>query len=745
MPTNFRTFSIATQYRVEHSYDLIGFDGEVATLEFTLGVRRTSGTGPGYSGPLILDMGTEVGPSGGGQGGPEHFQVDFTNTNYIELRRSVTQSGTPGTPWPGEWISTIVTKAVSEPGWGTISASRIQLNMPDVSKATQPSFAPDPFEAGSAITITLPRKDSSYTHDLFYTFGNLRNQFIDSGVGTSYSTTPPLSLLSQIPGAAAGPYTITAVTKDSVGLELGSKSFTGTLTVPTASRPTVSAFNATDSNTVVASAVGAYVQGLSVLKLNSITAAAASGAVITDRRLSVEGANLRIGDTKALLTSGTVPVIARAWDSRGLEGSLGGNLNVLAYVAPSTAAQAFRSNASGTAVDNGSHITISGLSRIKSLVNATERNAMTIRVFTKPLSSATWTARNVLTPTTTSGGGFLSHSAPIVVSGGAAFNPNESYSVRIDVSDKFNTVSLEHTIATSYITVYLDGETVGIAKRRERGALDVGGESYAVGSFSTPPLYGDANKAVFSGQYGTLGGVTLNLPGAPSGHGVGVIDVTRSPDTASDSIVQRYRPTSGIARWIRSGTVSRATQVATLGAWVLDSTFGRASGTTAERLALTGVQTGVEFYDTSTSLTYTCRAGKWMVSPGQVLASMTGPASNTTGAGAVVGSVISTVPLEIGQRVKIVSNFSQFPVSGVASIVATLWRNNASNVTFSTFDGAALSRMSSPATGIVQGGRGCNAIYTTTVAAKVSAAIYTNDANSGVYGADGTFLRIESA
>lgn len=169
-------------------------------------------------------------------------------------------------------------------------------------------------------------------------------------------------------------------------------------------------------------------------------------------------------------------------------------------------------------------------------------------------------------------------------------------------------------------------------------------------------------------------------------------------------------------------------------------------GLDAARIALAApdLRNGIEFQTTDTNLVWTRRSGAWFIAPGQVLGMMEQQGANQGGANVLAGSIVSTPALPVGQRVKITASFSQFN-QGVAgtSVVNVNARNNATDVSATVFDKSAPSRVYGPSAGVVQGGRIMT--LTTTVAAKVSAAIYTTNAASFVYNADITTLMIESA
>lgn len=170
-------------------------------------------------------------------------------------------------------------------------------------------------------------------------------------------------------------------------------------------------------------------------------------------------------------------------------------------------------------------------------------------------------------------------------------------------------------------------------------------------------------------------------------------------------------------------------------------------GTDAQRLAMTApnLRNGIEFQTTDTNLVWQRSAGIWSLVPGQILASGIGPTTSSTGAGTLVGSIISTPVLPVGQRLKIVSSFSQYTNGTGTSVIDTKIRNNAANVSVADFDMNVPSRAYNAGGALVTSGRGCTALFTTTTAAKVSMGIFVASAASILYGLDGTHYWIESA
>lgn len=172
-------------------------------------------------------------------------------------------------------------------------------------------------------------------------------------------------------------------------------------------------------------------------------------------------------------------------------------------------------------------------------------------------------------------------------------------------------------------------------------------------------------------------------------------------------------------------------------------------GTDSQRTALVAPQlrNGIEFQTTDTNLTWQRRSGTWFIAPGQVLGAMTGPATNVTGAaGTLAGTIVSTPVLPVGQRVKVFAFYSQY-TTGTANANYTMLRvrNNAADVTYAIADMVVGMRGYSAATSGVHDSVTPAGIFTTTVAAKVSAGVYLASGTTGIYGQDSFQMWIESA
>lgn len=658
-------FTTKPTFRLEQAVNVIGWEPIAgapgtynALVEVIVGIRRMSGA--------LTDSGTgtiAVGFGGGGESKP--FTYNFAATDYVQIYRATWKRAT--TMLADNWSAT----ANPTSTLGTATATVGPMTYPAYTAATQPSFTPNPFTAGTSITVALPRTNATYTHDVLYSFGALVDVQLATGVGTTYSTTPPVTLGTQIPNAPEGPYTITAVTRTSAGVEVGRLSFTGTLRMPSSEAPTVTAYAVSDTNATVAAQVGTFVQGLSVLRLDSVTATAKQGATIVDRRLSIEGQSLPTSGTRALLLSGSIPIVAQAWDSRGLQGQLAGNVNVLQYSPPvvgtvlpaAPSGSVYRSTAGGVYDPNGQNITFKLLGDVASLINGTEKNTFTVRISTRPFDSSVWTVRNTVTPsTTTSGGRIRAGAQNIVVGGGAIYLNDNSYVVRVEVYDKFNAVVSDTTISTSFVTIDLNGQYIGVGKLHQRGTADVGGEGYFRGVYTTYQFVASANNASWAGSFyvdSTTTGMPAGIPAVPyflrvdrfvAGGGVEGVVQYLSPITDPDRVI-----------YTRSAFASLDTAVVSWDPWVARGQAKLGFGTDAQRLALPAgsLFDGLHYWTTDTSIMWRRISGAWQQHiPGTPWAVATGV--GTTPAG---GSLAVTFPagrFNVAPTVTVTSTSARF-------------------------------------------------------------------------------------
>lgn len=347
--------------------------------------------------------------------------------------------------------------------------------LPTIPRATTPTLSGGGgFTTGAVRTISLPRASSNFTHDVTYSFRGLSGT-IATGAGVSTSWTPPHNLMEALTNGTSANVTITVVTKQGSTV-IGTRSAQFSLTAAASIVPTVSQVLWDDNNPVVKTNIGAFVQGLSLIK-GAVTAAGVYGSTITERRLRIGSTILPEGTPIQIAGSGTVTAQGEAVDSRGRLGTASANFNVLPYQPPRLGSggwQIRRANSAGTPDDNGQYLRLDLHALVNSLeVASVEKNALTVSVRTRPVGGA-WTNRNTISPG-------LSYNSHVLITGGATYLTSQSYEVEVTLTDRTGSepTRMSTTVATAAVTLDLDGNSVGVGKYRERGTLDVGGDGYA--------------------------------------------------------------------------------------------------------------------------------------------------------------------------------------------------------------------------------------------------------------------------
>lgn len=394
------------------------------------------------------------------------------------------------------------------------------LVLDTIPRATTPTVSGNAFTTGQSTTINLPYATSSFRHDLTFRIGSEVVHTI-SNAASSTSWTPPHDLATRFTNSASTTVQITTVTKTSAsGSSVGSKVNNFTLNAGASIVPTVTQVAWQDQNPLTTNNVGALVQGQSRIK-GVVTASGIYGSTITTRSVSVDGVQYSDSDVIELPKSGVISASGTAIDSRNRSATADGTFNVLPYEVPQLGDGGFQvlraspenpGNPNGNWVpdDLGTRLIIDLDAFASSLVvSSVEKNALHILVETRPASGGVWTTRNTISPG-------LSYDGRIKVTGGSQFPVQESFEVRITLTDNVVDMPTEliTTIPTATVALDMNGTSVGVGKYHERGTLDVAGDGYFSGDLKlTEPdsvldVAGDAN---FSGNLNlTDSGVLLS-------------------------------------------------------------------------------------------------------------------------------------------------------------------------------------------------------------------------------------------
>ena len=213
---------------------------------------------------------------------------------------------------------------------------------------------------GSPVTVNISREVSSFTHKVYYSFGETKDYLLGSSVGTSLTFTPSMNDCKYIPNSTKGTATIRVDTYNG-STKIGSTSKNFTLNVPASVVPTFSKIEFTPAASDVPADWGIYVRTKSKVIVRITGAAGTYGSTIKSYLISGGGysgtaASLTTG---YLNTAGTVTFTAKITDSRGRTATKTASITVTDYAPPVLSSVAgFRCDAEGTEQDDGNYISL---------------------------------------------------------------------------------------------------------------------------------------------------------------------------------------------------------------------------------------------------------------------------------------------------------------------------------------------------------------------------------------------------
>lgn len=213
---------------------------------------------------------------------------------------------------------------------------------------------------GSPVTVNISREVSSFTHKVYYSFGETKDYLLGSSVGTSLTFTPSMNDCKYIPNSTKGTAAIRVDTYNG-STKIGSASKNFTLNVPASVVPTFSKIEFTPAASDVPADWGIYVRTKSKVIVKITGTAGAYGSTIKSYSISGggysgTGSSLTTG---FLNTAGTVTFTAKITDSRGRTATKTASITVTDYTPPVLSSVAgFRCDSAGTEQDDGNYISL---------------------------------------------------------------------------------------------------------------------------------------------------------------------------------------------------------------------------------------------------------------------------------------------------------------------------------------------------------------------------------------------------
>lgn len=346
---------------------------------------------------------------------------------------------------------------------------------------------------GSALTVNITRASSSFTHKVgYYRTDGSRTMDIIGNVATSTSFTLPLSDASLLPSATTGTAKIIVDTY-SGSTRIGSTSKTFKVTVPDSVVPSVTFFNLTENITAtknIGLAANTFVKNKSQIAMTA-GASGSYGSSIKDYTFSFNGASQggtvgRQFNVGNITGNHTAKVVVK--DSRGRTAERTVTAVILDYNPPKI---------------NGFGVWRDGSGVVKANVNCSISilGGKGGAWYVDSGAGTSWTNRNSGSLTSTS----PSHNSNITIVG--TYPDTASAGFRLRLNDAFGAGPIANAnVSTSKTALSLYKDIgIGVGKRWEKGALDVGGKSYLNG------------EVVTTGDFSSKGYTTLTAGSTNSG------------------------------------------------------------------------------------------------------------------------------------------------------------------------------------------------------------------------------------
>lgn len=424
-------------------------------------------------------------------------------------------------------------------GSSTASFNLPLTNIPRASSITVPDGV-----MGSNIKITVNRAVDTFKHSIKCSWYG-KTIVIANDVDTSFSWTIPKDFANDIPNSESGQGTLIVETY-SDEKKIGEDSTTFTATVPDDVKPKLTGFTLTDTNTAAASVVPgeqAFIQILSNIKVNFGQMTGAYGSTITGYYAEIVGKNqsttMQGGSLGIMNYSGNVTIRASVTDSRGrTSNTIERTVNILEYFAPILSISAARSGA------QSSTLTITRNAKVAPLmVSGAQKNQMKLTFKVAKFGS------NDYKVDTGSASGIWTAVSSLINSNAnlkGEYVANSSWTVLGILEDKFTRTEFAVNVATEQVVLSYDRYGLGVSKTRERGALDVKGNTFIDGYLRHCIEWAgevSANDLI-------EGGTAWTSKDTPN-NGWGMLETFRVGNLSGKEATQRFTQMNGYKVWYR--------------------------------------------------------------------------------------------------------------------------------------------------------------------------------------------------
>ena len=408
---------------------------------------------------------------------------------------------------------------------------------------------------GSLHTLTIDRKSSSFTHQVWYrVFGS---DWIDLGKNhtTSVSFVPSLDLARHNTKASSGTMDICLRTYNGttqVGNDVYSNGWY--MTIPESMKPTFSSLTLIDMNTAARQLLNGnnFLQIISDIQVNFNNASGAYGSTITGYRAEIVNKKNRISENGGRLGmmnfNGSATIRAYVTDSRGRRSDTKDiTINIIEYFAPSLSFSAIRTREMPNTIQVVRNAKIAPIN-----LSGRQRNVMELSFRVAQLGNSSYATDNGSATGTYTSINTLVRSAANM---SGNYPANKSFIVIGRLEDKFTSVEFSVTVATESVVMSYDKDgRVGIGKVAEQGdagSLDVLGDIYARNKpiqqyqLTDNDGFGKLIKQDFNAMKNTgIWWIDGTSPNNPFDGAWGMLEVFK-PNPGSQEVIQRFTTSTG--------------------------------------------------------------------------------------------------------------------------------------------------------------------------------------------------------
>lgn len=342
-----------------------------------------------------------------------------------------------------------------------------------IPRASQPSLITYPSSTqnigkmGDTIKIHMNRASSSFTHTIYYQWGDSTKNEIANGVADNYQWTIPKSLASKIPTATSGSGAIVVDTYNG-STKIGTKTTSFTVSISDDMVPSFKSVSISEANDAP-KLLGVYVQNMSALRV-IIDGSGSYSSVISQCKVEgIDNAVYYAHDfTSAnLLTAGDRTIKITLTDTRGRSTSTTRTYKCIPYQsAYISKIDILRCKADGTFSESGEYVKYTFKASASSIDN--HNNIYFKLGYKLHGSDDPYTYISIADNT-------YNISKENVMINDVLFDEDLSYDFIFSVVDHFQTVSLLKTLGTAFSLINFNASGKGIAfgKVSEKDAFEV--------------------------------------------------------------------------------------------------------------------------------------------------------------------------------------------------------------------------------------------------------------------------------